>query len=52
MAWAQLFKPRTRDWGKARAALEDYIHTKEVERQAAVGGKRSAARQADAVHGH
>ena len=34
MAWAQLFKPRTRRWGKARLAIADYIHEEEGKRQA------------------
>ena len=52
MAWAQLFKPRVRKWAKARAALEDYIHEKEAERHAAVGGSKVTREKTDAVHGH
>lgn len=33
MAWAQLFKPKTRDWRRARAAIEDYLHEREGERK-------------------
>ena len=47
MAFAQIFKPRTRGWNKARVALEDYIHEVEAERQAVIDGK-SPSRQAHA----
>lgn len=33
MAWAQVFKPRTRNWSKAKAAIEDYIHEEETARR-------------------
>jgi heterodisulfide reductase subunit C len=39
MMWGQVFKPKTREWAKARAALEEYIHEKESERKAIVEGK-------------
>ncbi|MGE3067254.1 MAG: 4Fe-4S dicluster domain-containing protein [Hyphomicrobiaceae bacterium] len=52
MALAQVFKPRTREWGKARRALEDYIHEVEDERRRAISGndppeaQRTPVRQA------
>jgi hypothetical protein len=42
MAWQQVFKPRTRGWGKAKAALEDYIHEVEAEQKAVIDGKGAA----------
>ena len=48
MAWAQIFKPKTRDWSRARAAIEDYIHEKEGERKAIAAGK--PIRAATTVH--
>jgi heterodisulfide reductase subunit C2 len=43
MAWQQVFKPKTRGWGKAKAALEDYIHEVEAEQKAAIHGKGAAS---------
>lgn len=44
MAWAQLFKPRTRGWAKSRAAIEDYIHEMDSERKAVIGDRVSSPR--------
>lgn len=37
MALAQVFRPRTRGWRKAQAAIEEYIHEQENERRRALG---------------
>jgi heterodisulfide reductase subunit C2 len=37
MGWATLFHPRTRKWGKARRAIEEYVHEKEAEHRRALG---------------
>lgn len=29
-AWSMIFKPKTRNWNKARLAIEDYIHEQEA----------------------
>ena len=42
-AWAFLFHPRTRDWKRASAAIQDYIIEKEAEHKAALGLKKSPA---------
>lgn len=52
MAWAQVFKPRTRRWGKARRAIEDYIHEEEAKRRAVIGGPVAKKEGRDAVHDH
>ena len=49
MAWAQVFKPRTRNWGKARAAIEEYIHEQEEERKAVIGTAKSGPDMAPAT---
>ncbi len=36
MAWATVFRPKTRGWGKARAALEEYIHEQEAKQRKAL----------------
>lgn len=36
MMWAQVFKPRTKNWSKAQRAIEDYIHAEDARRHAAV----------------
>jgi heterodisulfide reductase subunit C2 len=36
MAWAQVFKPKTRGWDKSRKAIEDYIHEEETKRREVV----------------
>lgn len=42
--WAMVFHPRTREWTKARAAIEDYIIEKEAEHKKALGlGRPKAA---------
>ena len=41
MAWAQVFKPRTRGWAKSRAAIEDYIIEEDAKRQAVIGAGSS-----------
>jgi heterodisulfide reductase subunit C2 len=38
MGLAQIFKPKTRDWKKASAAISDYIIEEEEKRSAAVSG--------------
>lgn len=38
MAWAQIFRPRTRNWAKPRAAIEDYIQEAGAKRNAMIGG--------------
>ncbi len=45
MGWAALLRPRTRRWGKARAALGDYLASQETRRRAALrlGAGESAA---------
>lgn len=42
MGWATLFHPRTRRWGKARRAIEEYVHEKEAEHRRALGLDKSA----------
>jgi heterodisulfide reductase subunit C len=37
MAWATVFRPRTRNWDKARAALEEYVHEQETRQRKALG---------------
>ncbi|MCB1519993.1 MAG: 4Fe-4S dicluster domain-containing protein [Hyphomicrobiaceae bacterium] len=34
---AMVFKPKTRDWDRARLAIEEYIHEKEAEHRSALG---------------
>ena len=41
MGMSQIFKPQTAGWGKARRALEDYVHTQEAKHKAALGIGRS-----------
>ncbi len=36
MMWAQVFKPKTKNWSKARRAIEDYIQEEDARRHAAV----------------
>jgi heterodisulfide reductase subunit C len=36
MLLAQVFKPRTRGWGKARAAIAEYIHEQEASHRQAL----------------
>ncbi len=38
MMLAQVFKPRTKGWRKARAAITDYIHEQEAHHRQALGG--------------
>lgn len=45
-AWAQVFKPKTKDWAKARKAIEDYIHEEEDKRAAALAPKKPTSRDA------
>lgn len=47
MGLGLVFKPRTRDWGKARAALEDYIEEQEAEHRSALGLDRPKAANDD-----
>ena len=35
--WAMVFKPKTRNWKKARLAIEDYIHEQEEAHRKALG---------------
>lgn len=42
MGWATLFHPRTRRWGKARRAIEEYVQEKEAEHRRALGLDKSA----------
>lgn len=37
MGLATLFRPRTRGWGPARAAIEEYVHEKEAAQRRALG---------------
>ena len=37
MGLAGLLRPRTRGWGPARAAIEEYVHEKEAEQRRALG---------------
>jgi heterodisulfide reductase subunit C len=37
MGLAGLFRPRTRGWGPARAAIEEYVHEKEAAQRRALG---------------
>lgn len=43
MGWSTLFHPRTRGWGDARAAIEEYVHEQEAKHRAALGldGRRT-----------
>ena len=34
---ATLFRPRTRGWGKARAAIDEYVEEREAADRAALG---------------
>lgn len=43
MALAQVFRPRTRGWRKAQAAIEEYLHEQEVSRRKALAQKEPAA---------
>lgn len=43
MGFATVFHPRTRDWGKARAAIEEYAAEQEELNREAVLGKRDGA---------
>jgi heterodisulfide reductase subunit C len=53
MAVAQVFKPRTRGWSRAKAALEAYIRNKEAEHRALLGRERASKEESDhAAHGH
>ncbi|MCC7483873.1 MAG: 4Fe-4S dicluster domain-containing protein [Burkholderiales bacterium] len=36
MAWSTLFRPRTRKWSRARAALTEYVHGQEAKRRKAL----------------
>lgn len=42
MGWATLFHPRTRGWGKARRAIEEYVHEQEAAHRHALGLDGSA----------
>ena len=42
MGLATLFRPRTRGWGPARAAIEEYVHEQEAEQRRALGLDGSA----------
>lgn len=42
-AMAMVFKPKTRDWQKARLAIEDYIHEREDKNKRALGLDESKA---------
>ncbi|MFM9941177.1 MAG: 4Fe-4S dicluster domain-containing protein [Hyphomicrobiaceae bacterium] len=46
MAWAQVFKPKTRGWAKSRAAIEDYIHEVEAEQKKVIGNHVPSPRSA------
>jgi len=37
MAWSMVFRPRTKDWGKAQLAIEDYIHEQETKHRDLLG---------------
>jgi heterodisulfide reductase subunit C len=37
MGFATVFHPRTRGWGRARAAIEDYVHEREAANRKALG---------------
>ncbi len=43
MGLASLLRPRTRGWGQARAAIEEYVHEKEAEQRRALGLDRADA---------
>ena len=45
-ALAMVFKPKTRGWGKARRAIEDYIHEQEDKNHKALGVGKFAAPEA------
>ena len=36
MAWSTVFRPKTKNWGKARAALSEYIHEQEARNRKAL----------------
>ncbi|MGQ0509016.1 MAG: 4Fe-4S dicluster domain-containing protein [Betaproteobacteria bacterium] len=42
MGWSALFKPRTRKWAKASAALSEYVHEQEQRNRKALGIKERA----------
>jgi heterodisulfide reductase subunit C len=44
MGWATVFHPRTKNWGPARAAIEEYAKEMELKHLAAVKGGRPEAR--------
>jgi heterodisulfide reductase subunit C len=37
MGLATLFHPRTRGWGRARAAIDEYVHERDAANRAALG---------------
>jgi heterodisulfide reductase subunit C len=49
-ALAHVFKPRTRNWGKAQRALEDYIHEKEEAHKVALRLDGRAANVKSTIH--
>jgi heterodisulfide reductase subunit C len=50
MGLGSLFRPRTRGWRQARAAIEEYVHEQEVEQRRALGLDRAdAVKQTEAA---
>ena len=43
MGLAMVFRPKTRDWGNARLAIEDYIREQDDHNRAALGLDRAPA---------
>ena len=37
LGWATLFKPKTKNWDKARAAIEEHIAEEKAEQRVALG---------------
>jgi hypothetical protein len=50
MMLAQVFKPRTKGWRKARAAITDYIHEQEGRQRQALAGRGAHAGAARGEH--
>jgi hypothetical protein len=36
MGWAAMFRPRTRKWAKASAAIDEYVHEQEAKNRKAL----------------
>jgi hypothetical protein len=59
MGLAALIRPRTRGWGKARAAIEEYVGTQQTKQRRALGlpdlieiARADAANAASAIAKH